>query len=245
MFSISAGFVVVRFAFKILVARVDIGMDDWAVLATTMLSIPSAIATVYGTVAHGLGQHIWTLAPNEITTMLKYFFVMTALYFTQIALLKLCLLLFYIRVFPSQGVRRLLWATVIFVVAWGITFVVAGIFQCTPVRYFWIKWDGLQEGHCVDINAVTVTHAAISIALDIWILGIPLWQLRGLRMHWKKKVGVALMFCVGTFVTVVSILRLHALMDFVASSDASWEFYNVSVWSTIEICTGIMWWVNI
>ncbi|KAL5394118.1 hypothetical protein PMIN06_008614 [Paraphaeosphaeria minitans] len=240
MFSISTGFVVGRIAFKILVSRVDIGMDDWTVLATMMISIPSAIVTVYGTVANGLGQHIWTLTPYEITSMLKYFFVMAVLYFTQTALLKLCLVFFYIRVFPSQGVQRLLWATVIFVIAWGLTFVLAGIFQCTPVHYFWNKWDGLHEGHCVDINAITVTHAAISIALDVWILAIPMWQLRQLRMHWKKKMGVGLMFCVGTFVTIVSILRLRALMDFVVSSDASWDFYNVSVWSTIEICTGIM-----
>lgn len=53
--------------------------------------------------------------------------------------------------------------------------------------------------------------------------------------------GVALMFGVGTFVTVVSIIRLSALIHFAKSSNASWEFYDVSVWSTIEICVGIMW----
>ncbi|KAJ4355498.1 uncharacterized protein N0V89_003514 [Didymosphaeria variabile] len=240
LFSTAAGFVVVRFAFKILVTRVDISWDDWAVLATTIISVPSAIITVYGTVRHGLGQHIWALRPEEITTMLKYFYVMAALYFTQTALLKLCLVFFYIRVFPSKSVQRLLWGTVIFVVAWGFTFVLAALLQCQPVRYFWEHWDGLHEGHCVDINAITNTHAAISIALDIWILGIPMWQLRHLKLHWKKKVGVGLMFSVGTFVTVVSILRLRALMNFAASSDASWEFYDVSVYSTIEICVGIM-----
>lgn len=241
MFSISAAFVILRFSYKIFIARSDLGMDDWVVLATTLISVPSAIVTVYGTVAHGLGQHIWTLSPEQITSMLKYFFVMAALYFTQTALLKLCLVFFYIRVFPSKEVQLILWATVAFVVAWGITFVMAGIFQCKPVHYFWNKWDGLHEGRCVNIDAITVTHAAISIALDVWILAIPMWQLRTLRMHWKKKVGVALMFCVGTFVTIVSILRLRALMDFVVSSDASWEFYTVSMWSTIEICTGIIW----
>jgi hypothetical protein len=219
----------------------EISWDDWAVLATIIISIPSAIVTVYGTVEHGLGQHIWALRPEEITTMLKYFYVMAALYFTQTALLKLCLVFFYIRVFPTASVQRLLWGTVIFVGAWGFTFVLAGIFQCQPIHFFWQHWDGLHEGHCVNINAITNTHAAISIALDIWILGIPLWQLQLLKMHWKKKVGVGLMFGVGTFVTVVSILRLRALINFSASSDASWEFYDVSVWSTIEICVGIMW----
>ncbi|KAL1604909.1 hypothetical protein SLS60_004450 [Paraconiothyrium brasiliense] len=234
LFSTAAGFVVVRFAFKILVTQVDISWDDWAVLATTIISVPSAVVTVYGTIKHGLGQHIWTLRPKEITTMLKYFYVMAALYFTQTALLKLCLVFFYIRVFPSAGVQRLLWGTVIFVVVWGITFVLAALLQCRPAHYFWEQWDGLHEGHCVDINVMTLTHAAISIALDIWILGIPMWQLRRLKLHWKKKVGVGLMFCVGTFVTVVSILRLRALVDFAASSDASWEFYDVACLPTVR-----------
>jgi hypothetical protein len=30
------------------------------------------------------------------------------------------------------------------------------------------------------------------------MLGIPLWQIRSLKLHWKKKIGVAMMFFVGT-----------------------------------------------
>lgn len=41
-------------------------------------------------------------------------------------------------------------------------------------------------------------------------------------------------------VTVVSILRLQALVTFGTSPNKTWEFYDVSVWSTIEICVGIM-----
>ncbi|KAF1944009.1 hypothetical protein EJ02DRAFT_442956 [Clathrospora elynae] len=240
MVSLATSFVVLRFAFKISVAKLDIGYDDWAVLATLIAAVPSAFITVFGTTKHGLGQDIWTLQPSDITEMLRWFYVMASLYFTQVAVLKLTLVFFYIRVFPAAGVQRLLWGTVVFVVLWGFSYIVVAIFQCKPIPYFWKKWDGMHEGHCLDINAITASNAGISIALDFWILGIPLWQLYGLKMDWKKKVGVALMFCVGTFVTVVSILRLRALMHFAASSNASWEFYDVSVWSTIEICVGIM-----
>jgi hypothetical protein len=225
MIVIASVFVAIRFAFKVLYSKLEIGMDDWAVLATLISAIPSAIVTVYGTVAHGLGQDIWTLTPTEITKMLKFFYVMASLYFTEVALLKLTLIFFYIRVFPAKPVQRLLWGTVAFVVAWGFAFVVVAIFQCRPIHYFWTKWDGMHEGQCLDINAITTSNAGISIALDLWILGIPLWQL----------------FCVGTFVTVVSILRLSALVHFSQSSNASWEFYDVSMWSTIEISVGIMW----
>ncbi|KAF1970681.1 hypothetical protein BU23DRAFT_581991 [Bimuria novae-zelandiae CBS 107.79] len=233
-------FVIVRIAFELLVARVEIGADAWTVLAAATLSLPSAIITIYGIVKHGLGQHIWTLRPEQITTMLKYFYVMAALYYAQTALLKLSLLFFYISMFPSIGLQRLLWGTVIFVVLWGIAFVFASIFQCQPVSYFWKHWDGVHQRHCVDNNAIKNIHAAISIALDFWILGIPLSQLWGIRMHWKKKLCVALVFSVGTFVTVVSILRLQVLIDLSFALDASWEFYNIWVWSTIEICVGVI-----
>jgi hypothetical protein len=41
-------------------------------------------------------------------------------------------------------------------------------------------------------------------------------------------------------VTVVSILRLQSLLIFGASDNATWEFFDVSLWSTIEISVGIM-----
>jgi hypothetical protein len=241
MVSIAAAFVAMRFIFKGTMSRLEFGYDDWCVLATLIAATPSAIITVIGTVKNGLGRDLWTLTPDEITNMLRYFYIMAWLYFTQLTLLKLTLLFFYIRVFPAKPVQRLLWGTIIFTLLWGIAFIIVAIFQCRPISYFWTKWDGMHHGTCLKINAITASNAAISIVLDFWILGVPLWQLWGLKLHWKKKIGVAMMFCVGTFVTVVSILRLQALVHFAASSNVSWEFYDVSVWSTVEICVGIMW----
>ncbi|KAL5115252.1 hypothetical protein ACEQ8H_006844 [Pleosporales sp. CAS-2024a] len=240
MVSLAGAFVLIRFVFKLVVSKLELGLDDWAVLACLGTTIPSATVTVHGTVKHGLGQDIWTLSPHEITTMLKYFLVMACLYFTQVALLKLTLLFFYICVFPGRPAQRLLWGTVAFVVIWGALYVLLAIFQCQPISFFWTRWDGLHEGHCLNINAITASNAGISIALDLWILAIPLWQLYGLKMHWKKKVGVAVMFAVGTFVTVVSCLRMVSVVQFAQSTNASWEFYDVSVWSSVEITVGIM-----
>jgi hypothetical protein len=47
-------------------------------------------------------------------------------------------------------------------------------------------------------NAIGWANAAISIALDLWMIAIPMWQIRNLNLHWKKKVGVAVMLLVGT-----------------------------------------------
>lgn len=233
-------FVVARVAFK-LFDGLELGLDDWSMIATLAISTTNTVIIVTGAIKNGLGKDIWTLRPEEITKMLQSFYIMASLYFSELMLLKLSLIFFYIRVFPSQGAQRLLWGTVVFTILWGVLYVFIAIFQCRPINYFWTKWDGLHKGHCMDINAITSSNAAISIVLDFWSLGIPLWQLWGLKMHWKKKMGVALMFCVGTFITVVSILRLQALVHFAASSNVSWEFFDVSMWSTIEVGVGIMW----
>ncbi|KAK7432914.1 hypothetical protein QQZ08_000385 [Neonectria magnoliae] len=240
MAALAGAFVVIRFGYKIFVAGLDLGIDDWLVLATLVACIPSAIITVYGTTANGLGKDIWTLPAEEITKVLSFFYIMAWLYFLQSTLVKLSIIAFYMRIFPAREVQRLLWITFILTSLWGTAFVITAVFQCWPIPYFWKQWDGMHEGSCANVNAISWSNASMSIALDLWILAIPMWQLRSLKLHWKKKAGVALMFCVGTLVTIVSILRLQALVHFGVSSNKTWEFYNVSVWSTIEILVGIM-----
>ncbi|KAM0425958.1 hypothetical protein ACHAPT_008897 [Fusarium lateritium] len=233
-------FVAIRFGYKMTVSTISLDIDDWLVLASMLSFIPTAVITAYGTTANGLGKDIWTLSPHQITTITRLCYILGILYFTQTTLVKLCIIGFYIRIFPARDIQRLLWGTFIFTSAWGVTFVFAAMFSCTPISYFWHQWDGLHEGRCTDSNATLWSHAGFSVALDLWILAVPLWQIRGLQLHWKKKLSVAVMFSVGTLVTIVSIIRFQALVHFGKSMNKTWELYNVSVWSTIEITVGIM-----
>ncbi|KPM37241.1 hypothetical protein AK830_g9309 [Neonectria ditissima] len=236
---VSALCVIQRFFSKVW-WKIGLGLDDWFLLATFVVSIPSLIINVYGAAANGLGRDIWTVPFDQITKFGMYFNIMAVLYFAQVPLLKLALLFFYLRIFPTPIVRRLLWGTVVFNAVFGVVFVLVAIFQCQPISYFWTKWDGEHTGHCASINAITCSNAAISIAVDIWMLAVPLAQLKGLNLDWNKKIGVGLMFCVGTFVTVVSILRLQAVVRFEESSNATWDNFDVAKWSTIEISVGII-----
>jgi hypothetical protein len=233
-------FVLTRFAFKIF-EGLTLNLDDWTILATIISGTALTAVTIGGTIKHGLGKDLWTLEPKEITTMLFYFEIVACLYFLTLTLLKLSLIFFYTKIFPTPGAQRLLWGTAAFTLVWGAVYIIVAIFQCRPISYFWNHWDGMHEGSCLNINAITSSNAGFSIALDFWSLGIPLWQLRRLKLHWKKKVSVALMFGVGTLVTIVSILRLQALVHFAKSINVSWEFYDVSMWSNIEIGVGVMW----
>lgn len=51
---------------------------------------------------------------------------------------------------------------------------------------------------------------------------------------------VAIMFCTGTFVTVISVVRLQSLIEFGDTDNPTWNNLKVSLWSTIEINVGII-----
>ncbi|KAF4119825.1 CFEM domain [Geosmithia morbida] len=236
---ITAVMLVARFVFKLFVLKMAFSPDDWLVLAAALSAAPTASIIVYGTTANGLGRDIWTLTDEQITKVLKYFYITTCIYFITTTLLKMTFVAFYMRIFPSPNTRRLLWASQIFIIITGVVFTLAGIFQCIPINSFWTRWTHPEDRQCININAVAWSNAAINIALDLWVLGIPMWELRRLQLHWKKKIGVGIMFSVGAFVTIVSIIRLQSLISFSHTFNTTWEFYNVTLWSTLEVGVGV------
>lgn len=175
------------------------GWDDYTILVALLIGIPATILNVLGLTANGMGRDVWTLTTAEINRFGAYFYMMEVLYMAEIACIKLSLSVFYLYIFPGEWTRRLLWATVIFNIASGVAFVVTGLVQCVPIPYFWHRYtDPSATGRCININAFGWTHAAVSIAVDVWMLAIPLSQLRKLQLHWKKKIGVTVMFLIGT-----------------------------------------------
>ncbi|TQV91231.1 Extracellular membrane protein, 8-cysteine region, CFEM [Cordyceps javanica] len=234
--------VVIRLIFKRFFSyRQSLGWDDYTIIGAMLLGIPATIINVLGLTANGMGRDVWTLTTDEVNRFGAFFYTMEVLYLAEIACIKLSLSVFYLYIFPGEWTRRLLWATVVFNVASGVAFVVAGVVQCIPIPFFWKKYtDPMAAGHCIDINTFGWTHAAVSIAVDVWLIAIPLSQLRKLQLHWKKKIGVTLMFLLGTFVTVVSILRLQSLIYLARSFNPTWDQWVVAWWSTIEVHVGMI-----
>lgn len=123
---------------------------------------------------------------------------MTILYFMAMSFIKLSLSLFYLNIFFDNISPYILLGTVAFNALYGISFLFAAIFQCAPVDYYWTQYLGGYSGTCVDINALGWVNAATGVAVDIWMIAMPLSQVIHLRLHWKKKVGVVITFLLGT-----------------------------------------------
>lgn len=111
------------------------------------------------------------------------------------------IILFYLRVFPPKEdsrLGRLVLYTMIFNVAYNLSFFLAVVFQCTPISLVWTQWESHHhEGHCSNANILVWMAAVTGIIFDLWLLALPFPQLLALNLHWKKKVMGGMMFFVG------------------------------------------------
>jgi hypothetical protein len=175
-----------------------LGLDDYAVLAATVVGVPTVVIIDRGIVPNGLARDVWTVPFDHITNFAFWLYVLEIIYFVLIAMIKLTLLFFFLRIFPKPIIRKLLWATIIFDILYGAAFAITAVFQCQPISHYWTRWDLEGSGKCVNINAFAWTNAIVSIVLDLWMLALPLYEVFQLQLSWRNKISVAMMFMVGT-----------------------------------------------
>ncbi|CZR54682.1 related to integral membrane protein PTH11 [Phialocephala subalpina] len=215
------------------------GWDDTIMTIVVLLAVPPTIFSVV-LADNGLGKDIWNVPFDDVTRILHIYFLGENFYLAALALTKISILCFYLRVFPDQDYRRVLYLAMAFCAAYGISFVFATVFQCSPVSYAWTRWDGEHIGSCNNINLQSWLSAIFNIVLDIMTISLPLPKLYRLHMSWKKKGMLMLMFSLGFFVTLVSILRLQSLIEFATSQNFTWDYVPAAYWSTIEMHVGIV-----
>lgn len=191
----------IRFVSKYLFSiRQGFGPDDWTMLAAGLIGIPCIVFNIFGLSGHGLGKDIWTLAPEAVVSFTQWFLAMELLYVVIITIVKISLSLFYLDLFPGAIFRRLIWGTIIFHIASGLSFVVGSLVQCVPLSFTWEQFrdnSNSFHGHCVNVHAFGWANAAINVAVDVWLIGIPLFKLYKLDTHWRRKLSAAIMFMTG------------------------------------------------
>lgn len=202
--SITVTIVIARLVYKqFFTHKKRLEMQDWAILIAAIPAIACIGLTSGGLTAHGLGRDIWAVPEADLLYFGSYFYAAQILYVTIIAILKLSLCFFYLNVFPCRITHRILWATVVFHVLGGIAFVVGIVFECLPISNQWTRYDlsatTPQEAKCMNINALGWANAILNVASDLWLLLVPIYHLKQLDLHWKKKVGVTVMFGTGAW----------------------------------------------
>ncbi|KAG7050112.1 CFEM domain-containing protein [Colletotrichum scovillei] len=186
-----------------------------------------------------LGGQSW--GPDDwVMCIAVLFYWDELLYLGALPITKISILLFYLKIFPKREIRIGCWVLIGLNVAYFITFELISIFQCRPIDGAWRAWDKEYPAKCNNINIQGWAAAIINILLDLATLILPLKELYNLSLSTKKKLMVILMFSVGFFVTIVSVVRLHSLASYATTSNATQDYVEVGYWSTIEVPVGVI-----
>lgn len=129
------------------------------------------------------------------------------------------------------------WITIALVLSGTFGFVIATIFQCIPVHASWHK-DIPKK--CVKNAEFRWSWAGYNTAMDIWVCLMPLPVLARLQLDRIRKIGVMIVFCMGLFVCITSIVRMSAMAESTKTNDPTWGSFDALMWSAIEASTGII-----
>jgi len=122
------------------------------------------------------------------------------LYVASLGCVKISLLLFLQRIFPSVAMRRIVRGMLIFVLCFAVTNVFLFAFQCDTPEYYFTKLKGdakTNGGVCLPPQVVYYPMAAVNILTDviIWLLPVPM--ILKARLSKKEKLGLLWVFVVG------------------------------------------------
>lgn len=193
---------------------------------------------------HGMGKDIWTIDPDDLTVMLKLFYVEQWIYQLVIIATKISIVFLYLRIFPSNSSRRFAyvsWAVIAGLLAYLVGFWIYYAVECRPLSYFWYQWDGEHEGSCPGTETAVYLNSSLNIFFDILVFFLPVPQIMRLQIKDpKRKLGILLTFLVGLFVTICSIVRLRYLAAYGQLSNITYNYNDIALWSGLEGDIGVI-----
>jgi hypothetical protein len=168
---------------------------------------------------------------------------MSSISLVIIAVVKVVILLEWIRIFVPKGTRNmvfwtshaLIWVNVVFS---AIMIVMVNI-ACEPYEY---SWNKLISGNCNRVNTASslLTSAVFSLVTDVLIFLIPQRVIWSLNMAKEKKYGVALTFAVGFLGIGAGGARVALAVVRKNSKDFSYNFSGVVLATAAEMTAAFL-----
>ncbi|TDZ32428.1 hypothetical protein C8035_v012273 [Colletotrichum spinosum] len=233
-----------------------LGKEDWCILVAWFFSALTTIGMCIQ-VRTGIGEAFATLSLYQQQTFFKWSYMTIIFYNCGLALVKISILLLYLRILRHLNYRIACYVALGIVILVSLWTILSSLMFCVPLRR---NWDQSVQGFCFPKAVHWFTNASLNIFTDFTILILPLPILPKIKQTRQQKISLYLIFalgflCVGyapapystwTFakvvssVCVVSILRIPPLIAAKNSTDPTRDSPGIAQWSVIELNTAIV-----
>ncbi|CEJ93935.1 hypothetical protein VHEMI09494 [[Torrubiella] hemipterigena] len=216
--------------------RNNLSFDDLLLLIAWAGSITIQALIIHAFKERIMGIHAWEIPYNSF----KQFAIIggyttSVIYTIPTTLSKVVILLFYRKLESPHIWYR--WAVniVIFVVAAsGFSILFSSLFPCQPVAKSWDIDLAEAPGYCIDRKSMYEATAALGVITDFLIILIPIPMVISLRLSLKKRLGLLVIFAVGSATVVTSIVRLALLISLLSDADQTWGGGPVCMWMYVS-----------
>ncbi|KAH4183647.1 hypothetical protein HBI56_151920 [Parastagonospora nodorum] len=236
--SLSVIIVTLRVYTRAVIVR-NFGHDDYAMLVALVLIIGYFVAIIV-LKDNGLGLSGEVLSPTQMRNQVQTTLAIQVIYYVVINTIKISILFFYLRIAARKRLEALSKGTIGFLAAFCSICIICTLSQCIPLHKFW-DLTGTAPGTCsIDATALFYATSSINIAIDIWILVLPITTLLKVQRPTREKAALVGIFSLGVFSTIASIVRLHAIHIYTESSDPFFDSVPINLWSMVEVNVGIL-----
>ncbi|KAL4789422.1 hypothetical protein BDV19DRAFT_397043 [Aspergillus venezuelensis] len=212
--------------------RVKPGAAEYLIVAALVIVYIFIAIQWILSVAGGAGRHVAEVDPSSVIVTLKTILPLEALYGIVMSLVKTSIMVFYLKIFGTKKSFRIsVGITMTIVWLWAISVVLETLLLCRPLAF---NWDTtIPGGSCGNRNATYVVAGTLNLVTDLMVMGLPIPHIWRLQLGVAKKIALSVVFCMGLLVSIISIVRLVALMaiDF---NDITHSVQMGVLWTVVE-----------
>ncbi|KAI1190762.1 hypothetical protein F5B17DRAFT_427238 [Nemania serpens] len=147
--------------------------------------------------------------PRASSGLQKLTFIGTVLYGAGSTSVRLSVIIFYFRIFPTNAVRRGGYILVGICAAWFVAIEALNLATCTPIAYMWDQT--IPGGHCITAPEGVIVLGALNVIIDAVTVALPIHEVLKLNLSREKKVIIFGIFLIGGIATAASLTRLISI----------------------------------
>lgn len=214
----------------------NFGWDD-AIIGLTQMINAVGMGFVMLEVDYGLGRHVQYLPADHYEGFLKYNFLDWIQVFVTLALSKISICLFLLRISKFERWRWFLFGLIAFLVVTHVPLTLLFIFQCIPLQKNWETVEEAVPGHCMSKKAVEkiiIVQGVFSIITDFIGAAFPVLLLWNARLKFRTKIALNLLMGLGIITGTVCIVRTSYSWE-ILSGDYTWVGVGNALTRILEV----------
>lgn len=146
---------------------------------------------------YGFYENVYNGNVHNLDSSSICFFVFKALYALSMGWSKIAIVFLYFRILEGRKSHLVLWATQAANLLVMCSFIVALPNACKPLHAYWAYSFDVPDAVCLDLWDWHGFYTGFNLALDVWLIIVPVYTISKLQLDRKTKLGVISMFCLG------------------------------------------------